>query len=165
MSSGSIRFFARWLVLAFRPSPWHTAPVDALHLAHLGLLCAWAGTLLAEFVIESLGGDLPTQQLAARAHFWIDVLIELPLIAGVLFTGSLLLAHAWPPSFHLIIKIAAALVAISLNLYCCAVVVKRYQRRDDAAALAVLGRRVRLSVIGLPFGVAAAYMGFVYFMP
>jgi len=138
--------------------------VEHLRLLHFGLLCAWSGVLLVEFVIESLGDDDDALASAARAHFWIDVLIEIPLVLAVLTTGAMLLAQDWPPSHVLVVKVVSALVAIGLNLYCCGVVIVRYRRRGDPAAVRGLRRRVRLSALGIPFGALAAYLGFAYFL-
>ena len=137
--------------------------MNALRLAHLGLLCAWGGLLLAEIIIESLGEDDVSQAHATRLHFWIDLLAEVPIVLGVLVTGGLLLAEIWPPTWLHLVKVACALVAIGMNLYCSAIVVVRYFQRDDMAAVRRWGRHVRLSVLGVPFGAVAAYIGLVYF--
>lgn len=134
--------------------------MDWLRLVHLILLCGWAGVVLAETVIEVvLAGEA-----AAATHYWIDVLIELPLIAGVLASGAGLAVRVWPLSTLHLIKIGTALFALSLNLYCAAMVIKRYRRRNDQAALGRLQRRVRLSILGLPFGAVSAYIGLRYFL-
>jgi hypothetical protein len=72
--------------------------VDALHLCHLIVLCLWGGVVLAESVMELAAADEGGRASAARVHFWIDVVVELPLIAGVLVTGALLASRSWPPS-------------------------------------------------------------------
>lgn len=137
--------------------------MNALHLTHLGLICAWGGVLLTELIIESLGEDDVSQAHAARLHFWIDLLAEVPIILAVLVTGGLLLSEIWPPTGLHLVKVACALVAIGMNLYCSAIVVVRYRQRDDIASVRRWGRHVRLSVLGVPFGAVAAYLGLVYF--
>jgi len=137
--------------------------MDALRLAHFGVLCAWSGVLLVEFLVESLGHDDAALDMAARIHYWIDILIEIPLVLAVLVTGTLLSAHVWPFTRLHWIKIAAGLVAITLNLTCCGLVVARYRARGNACAVRKLHRGVRLSVIGVPFGAVAAYVGLAYF--
>ncbi len=135
--------------------------MDGLRLAHFGVLCAWAGVLGVEFVIESLGREALSH--ATRAHFWIDVLVEIPLVVAVLVTGGFLLARSWPPSHILIVKVVSALIAIALNLYCCVMVIVRYRARSDEPAARRYSRHVRLSALGVPFGAAAAYIGLIYF--
>ena len=137
--------------------------MDPWRLAHFGFLCAWGGVLLVEFVLESLGRDDQSQAQAARAHFWIDVLVEMPIVLAVLVTGGVLLARVWPPTQLHLIKIVSASIAIALNLYCSVIVIVRYRARGDAAALQRYGRHVRLSAYGVPFGAVAAYIGLAYF--
>lgn len=131
-------------------------------MGHLIVLSAWAGVLLVEVVIERLGERHDMTALAVQAHFWIDVLVELPLVAGVLLTGTVLLARGWPPSGSHVVKLVAAAGAIAINLYCAVIVIVRHRVRDDADAVRRYGRHVRLSVLGVPFGVLAAYLGFVH---
>src|SRR5689334_18305934 len=101
--------------------------LDAWRLLHLGFLFAWAGAVAVELVIEITGADEEASRAqAARLHFWIDVLVEVPLIAAVLVTGGVLLARVWPPLPLHLVKIGAALAAIVLNLYCFVAVVLRY---------------------------------------
>jgi hypothetical protein len=138
--------------------------MDAWRLAHFGFLCAWGGVLLVEFVLEGLGDDDASQAQAARVHFWIDVLVEIPILAAVLVTGGVLLSRVWPPSHLHLIKIASALLAIGLNLYCAVMVVIRYRARADVKAVQRYRRRVRLSALGVPFGAVALYLGFTYFL-
>jgi hypothetical protein len=137
--------------------------VDALRLLHFGLVCAWGGVLLVEFIVESLGADDSSLAAAARLHFWIDALAEMPIVIGVLITGAWLTWRAWPPTDLLLIKIASALIAVMINLYCCAVVIARYRCRANAGAVRRYRRHVRASALGVPFGAAAAYIGLAYF--
>lgn len=137
--------------------------MDALRLFHFGFLCAWAGVLLVELIIEGLGADDASRAQAARLHFWIDALAEVPIILVVLVTGGLLLAEVWPPTWLHVVKVIAALTAIATNLYCAVIVVVRYRHRGDVAATRRWGRHVKLSLVGVPFGAVAAYIGLVYF--
>ena len=132
--------------------------MDPMHLAHLAFLCGWGAVLVVELIVESVA-----RARAATLHFWIDVLAEIPLVIGILVTGGVLLARSWPPGGLLLIKIVSAGVAIAFNLYCCVVVVLRYRLRRDEAAVRRFRRRVQLSVLGVPFGAIAAYIGLVYF--
>ncbi|MBI5515310.1 MAG: hypothetical protein HY909_16145 [Deltaproteobacteria bacterium] len=137
--------------------------MDPLHLAHLVFLGLWGGILLCEFILECLGDDDHALRFTARAHFWIDVLAELPVLLGVLGTGAALLGRAWPPSAVLQLKVAAGLVAIGSNLYCAVLVALRYRRRGDPQALRAWRPRVRMTALGVPFGAVAAWLGLRYF--
>src|SRR5687768_13486582 len=133
--------------------------MEALRLAHLLLIFVWGGVILAETVVEALGRDPAAQPFAARAHFWIDVVIELPIVAGVLATGVLLAAAAWPLSTVQWVKVGAAAVAIGANLYCAALVAMRYRRRADGAALGRISGHIRLTWTAVPVGLVALYLG------
>jgi hypothetical protein len=127
--------------------------VDALHLAHLVLLSMWAGIVVAETVVEVVGRR--HVEAAALMHYWIDLLLELPVIAGVLTTGTLLTLRAWPLSTLHQLKIAAGLIAVGANLYCAVAVVQRRHARD----MSRYRLRIQLSLAGAPFALAAAYIG------
>jgi hypothetical protein len=135
--------------------------MESLHLAHLTLLLSWAGVLLAEFVVELTARDENAIRHAARTHFWIDMVIELPLLLGILATGGLLAWRAWPLGGGLLVKIGCALIALGANLVCVGLVVVRHRARDDARQLLRYHARVRLTGLGIPFGLVAAYLGFV----
>ncbi len=137
--------------------------MDALHLGHLVALCLWGGCVLAESVVELVATDDARRLLAAHVHFWIDVLVELPLIAAVLTTGALLAARSWPPSPLLATKIAAGLAGIGVNLYCAVMVVLRYLHRHDPAVVRRYHVRVRWSGLGIPFAAVAAYIGLAHY--
>jgi hypothetical protein len=137
--------------------------MEPLHLTHLILISLWAGLVLGESVLELAAHDQAGRRQAAAIHYWMDVLIELPLLLAVLATGAWLAWRAWPLTPLHLFKIGAALVAVGLNLYCIGVVLVRYRRIDDDAALVRLGRRVRLSALGIPFAMVAAYIGLFYF--
>lgn len=132
--------------------------MDSLRLLHLLLLSVWAGAVLVEVLIEIAG-----KSRAATLHYWTDVLFELPLIAGILTTGALLASRVWPPTPLLAAKLACGLLAISANLYCAVLVLLRYRRREDEQAVQRLSARILRTGVGIPFGLAAAWLGFAYF--
>jgi hypothetical protein len=133
-----------------------------MHTAHLFLLAMWGGLVAAELVMEAVCRAPERAALAAEIHFWLDVILELPLIAGVIATGAVLLARGWPPDARHALKLALAGAAIATNLYCVGVVIRRRARRDDALALERLQRRVFWSALGVPFGLAALYLGLAH---
>src|SRR5687768_13583126 len=119
-----------------------------LELAHLAFIFLWGGVVLAEIVMEGVALRRDELETPAKLHFWIDVLVELPLLALVLVTGALLVQRAWPLSPLLQAKVIAGLVAVSMNLYCMAVVVLRYRYRGDPFLARHYRKRVMLSGIG-----------------
>ncbi len=133
-----------------------------MHLTHLILLAVWAGVVLAEGVLE-LGASVETAREVARLHYRIDMLVEAPLLAGILVTGGCLVWRAWPLSGLLWVKVVCGLVAVLLNVYCVVHVVLRHRRSGDRAALQDHRRRVLLSGLGVPPALVAAYLGLVYF--
>lgn len=134
--------------------------MDAIRLLHVGVLCAWAGVVLVEGIIEL--GDRDDGATATRLHHRIDLLVEGPLLVAVLVTGALLWRRA-PPSPILHVKIGCGLVAVVANLVCLGFVLLRWRDRDDAVARRRWGRLVRGSIAALPFALAAAWLGLRYF--
>lgn len=138
--------------------------MDPLKQCHFGVLCAWGGVVLTEAVFELLADDDTSRSFIARVHSWVDLLVEAPLLLSVLVTGTLLAARTWPPSPLLWTKLLSALAAVGANLACVAIVIARYQRRDDAAGVKLLHGRVRVAAAtGTPFAAVAAYLGLTYF--
>jgi hypothetical protein len=139
--------------------------MESMRLAHVLLLSAWGGLVLAEAVVEVAARDDEGLRRAARLHFWIDVLVEAPLLFAVLATGTVLATrvHPWTPTHW--VKIFAGLVAVSANLYCVAVVVLRHVRAANDSELRKLSARIRLvaPAIGLPAAALAAWIGFTRF--
>jgi hypothetical protein len=123
----------------------------------------WAGLVAAEFVMEAVCRDDAMAKHAAVIHFWLDVLLEVPLIFGVVVTGAVLTARVWPLTSLLLVKVSFASVAIVCNLYCVGVVVRRRRLREDRVAVRRLRRLVFVSGAGVPFGLGALYVGLAYF--
>jgi hypothetical protein len=137
--------------------------MDSLRAAHLLTLATWGGLVLAEVVLE-LGARSPeSQREAARVHFWLDMLVEAPLLVLVLATGAALAARACPLTPWHYAKIACGLAAVGANLACVVAVVARYKRREDAVAMKRWRLRVLSSGAGIPFALAAAAIGFARF--
>ncbi len=137
--------------------------MDPLHLAHLVLVSAWGGVVLGETVLELAGGTgEAAERLIARVHLWIDLLVELPIILGVLATGALMTLRAWPIAPLLALKLGAGGVAVALNLYCIGAVVARARATSDDARRRWT-RHVRASALGIPFAITAAALGLTYF--
>jgi hypothetical protein len=138
--------------------------MEPLHLLHLILLSVWGGIVLAESVIEIAARDGDGMGRAATYHYWIDVLFEAPLLAGVLATGVVLSVRAWPLTPLHWFKIGAGLAAIAMNAYCVGQVILRKRHLADPARARRHHARVRHSAyVGIPFGLAAMALGLAYF--
>ena len=135
--------------------------MSGLQLAHLILVSLWSGIVLTEAIVETLGHV--EEGLAARVHFWIDVIVEMPTVLAVLITGAILAARVWPPPPLLVAKLIAGLVAVGVNGYCFVFVILRFRARHHPSLALRYGRHVRGAVLGVPFGAAAAYLGLAYF--
>ncbi len=99
---------------------------------HLLFIALWGGVLACEGIIEFVPTRHEEQErLVAKLHFRIDVLLEAPLLVGILVTGIVLLAGT-PWTTLLAIKVAGALVVILANAACIVVVVRRYLATRDA---------------------------------
>ncbi len=139
--------------------------MDPLRVAHLVVLSSWAGVVLAEVVVELAARDPASRRQTAILHYWIDLLFELPILAGVLVTGAWLTVRQWPLTPLHWVKIAAGLGAVAANLACVLLVVLRKRRLDDDEALLRHGARVRRSaLVGVPLAAVAAYVGFAYYL-
>lgn len=133
-------------------------------LAHLMLLSAWAGVVLAESVVELLPRRVPSiRDAAIRLHFAIDLVVELPLLVAVVASG-VWLASGRPLDARLLVKIGAGLVAVTANGVCVAAVIRRARLLAGGALPAAVDRWSKVvlgtAVVGLPFAVLALLLGF-----
>ena len=69
--------------------------IHTLSLVHLVFLSLWGGVVATEAVIEILP-RLRREHHGTTVlfHFWIDLLVEAPLLFGVVVTGVLTLAKS-----------------------------------------------------------------------
>jgi len=138
---------------------------DILAMLHLIMLSLWGGVVATEAVIEVL--PFRQRELHAatiRFHYWIDLLVELPLVLAVIATGAALffLTDEVTP-LHLV-KVGLGGAAIAVNLFCIMVVVKRGRqlvRNSDDGPLWRASRVVLACfAAGLLCAAGAATLGF-----
>jgi len=130
----------------------------SLLTVHIFAASAWVGVLGCETVMELRMRSAEERRFVARAHKWIDILLEGPLVAAVLGTGSILLARAWPPSPLLMVKVAAALIGVLANAICIPYVQAR-ARTEDAGQAIQLTRKIALTGAAIPFVLVALVVG------
>lgn len=135
-----------------------------LPLVHLVMLSMWGGVVATEAVIEVF----PFKQkdlhgATIRMHYWIDLLVELPLVIAVIASGTTLLFLVDEITSLHVVKVAFGGAAAAVNLACIAVVVRR-ARRLESADETTLWRASRFVlacfVVGLVFAAVAATIGF-----
>ncbi len=135
-----------------------------LHVLHFVVVAAWFGVVGVEFVMEIVPLRRPDLGPAvAVLHYWVDLIVELPLIVAVTATGFLILSgrpRCSPDDARLLVKLLGAAVALGANLVCVALVVWRHRGRVDA--IEKRSRWVRATGIGIPGGLVALYLGLGY---
>jgi hypothetical protein len=139
--------------------------VNVVSMFHLIFLSLWGGVVATEAVLELYPYRRKIlHEHSIRYHFWIDLLVELPLILAVLASGLTLAILAWPLSWLHFAKISFALIAITANLTCIVFVLQRKKLLDNKASeaelLASTRRIVMCAVVGMPFAALAAGAGF-----
>lgn len=137
---------------------------DVLPLVHLVVLALWGGVVATEAVIEIAPfrrKDL--HEAAVRLHYWIDLLVELPLVIAVVVTGTTLLVMTDEITRLHVIKVCFGGAAVAVNLFCIGMVLWRARRLDEGDQPALWrASRIVLScfAIGLAFAAVAATLGF-----
>ena len=139
--------------------------LNLVAMLHLMMLCFWGGVVATEAVVEVA----PFRQTglhpaAIRFHYWIDLMVELPLVLAVVATGITLLFLTEPLTPLHWLKVGFGAAAVAVNLFCIVVVVKRgrrlLQNPDDSA----LWRSSRIVLAcfatGLLCAAGAAVLGF-----
>ena len=142
-----------------------TQSFDVLAMVHLIMLSLWGGVVATEAVIEIY--PFRRRELHAatiRFHYWIDLLVELPLVLAVITTGAALFFLTDPVTPLHLVKIGLGGAAVAVNLFCIVVVVKRGRRLEGQAEEERLWRASRTVLacfaIGLLCAAGAATLGF-----
>ena len=142
-----------------------TQAFDVLAMVHLMMLSLWGGVVATEAVIEVL--PFRQRELHAatiRFHYWIDLLVELPLVLAVIATGAGLWILTDPVTPLHLVKIGLGGAAVAVNLFCIVVVVKRGRRLESDADDETLWRASRTVLAcfaaGLLCAAGAAVLGF-----
>jgi hypothetical protein len=138
---------------------------DVLAMVHLMMLSLWGGVVATEAVIELY--PFRQRELHAatiRFHYWIDLLVELPLVLAVIATGVGLWILTDPVTPLHLVKIGFGAAAVAVNLFCIVVVVKRGRRLEgdgDQEKLWGASRTVLACfAAGLLCAAGAAILGF-----
>jgi len=131
--------------------------IDTLAMIHLMVLSLWGGVVATEAVVEIF--PLRHREMhpaAIRLHYWIDLLVEAPLVLAVVVTGVWLLFLTDPITRLHLVKVAFAGAAVAVNVFCIAVVVRRRRRLDRSAAEDQLWKASRIVLACFAVGLACA---------
>ncbi len=107
-------------------------------------------------------GDKPMEPFHV-AHLVALGFGELPILFGVLVTGTILAVRAWPLTPLHFIKIATSLVAVGSALICTLWVFQRRKIEDVNVLLGFRRRIWTLAAVAAVFATPALYLGLVYF--
>ena len=138
---------------------------DVLAMLHLTVLALWGGVVATEAVIEVYPfRERAMHHATIRLHYWIDLLVEAPLVVAVVATGvSLLLSIELITPVH-VLKVCFAAAAVAVNVFCIAVVVRRGRGLRNGVAESRLWRWSRVVLacfaVGLLCAAVAAWAGF-----
>jgi hypothetical protein len=139
--------------------------LDLVAMLHLIMLALWGGVVATEAVLEVLPFRQPDLHgPTIRFHYWIDLLVELPLVVAVAATGVVLLLLVDPLTPLHWLKAAFASGAVAVNLFCIAVVVRRGRGLRTSSREEQLWKDSRIVLacfaVGLACAAGAAVLGF-----
>ena len=136
-----------------------SSPLLTLHVAAVSF---WIGVVGAEFVIErSRAQSKPHGFAVAHNHFWIDALLEIPVVLLVLITGALLLRET-PMTPLLAVKAMAGAFAALANLVCVVPVTLRRRAANEQNLDQVIrySKTIdRISALAIPAAAVALLIG------
>jgi hypothetical protein len=138
---------------------------NVVALVHLVVLAMWGGVVATEAVVETTGHRRSELTGAAsRFHYWIDLLVELPLVVAVIATGASLLWLVEDITDRHLVKLAFAASAVAVNVACIVVVLRRERGRRAGAPPEAQRAATRVVLacfaIGLACAAVAAVLGF-----
>jgi hypothetical protein len=136
-----------------------------LAMIHLIMLSLWGGVVATEAVVEVYPfRKRELHDAAIRFHYWIDLLVELPLVLAVIATGAMLFFLTDPLTPLHYLKVVFGGAAVAVNLFCIVVVVKRGRGLADGVEEEGLWRASRCVLtcfaVGLLCAAGAAILGF-----
>jgi ABC-type spermidine/putrescine transport system permease subunit II len=142
-----------------------TSSVEILAMLHLMVLSLWGGVVATEAVIEIYPFRHREMHAATiRLHYWIDLLVEAPLVMAVVVTGASLLYLTSPITPLHLLKVGFATAAVAVNIFCIVVVVRRGRRLEQSPADDRLWKASRVVLacfaVGLLCAAVAATAGF-----
>ena len=125
----------------------------------------WGGVVATEAVIEIRSYvRREFEEATSRVHYWIDLLVELPLVLAVVATGVASLCLVEEPTGRHALKLVFAGAAIAVNLVCIFIVLRRDRNRAAGSPPERLRRASRAVlacfVVGLLGAAVAAVLGF-----
>jgi len=104
--------------------------INIVAVVHLAFVSVFIGLYAAEAVLELYAnfhpGDEPTHRATITMHYWIDVLIEIPVVLGIIVSGLLMATLVVELTALHWIKIAAVVLFLAIAVICPIEVVKRY---------------------------------------
>jgi hypothetical protein len=127
---------------------------------HLLVVGMWTGLVGAEVLLEWTCREGAAARTAARVHYWLDLLLEAPLVLAVSVTGAVLLWNGWPPGPTLWAKLLVGAIPIVSCTYSIVAVLLRHRDLEVPGALALGRKRVLLSALAVGPGLVALYLGF-----
>ncbi len=144
--------------------------INLVALAHLSFVSAFVGLYLAEATMELYAyffnrGDKELNHSVIRVHYWIDNLVEIPIVAGFVVTGIWMAFLVDELTMLHIVKIGCAVFALSVpGIMCMRNVNKRYKLLKDNAPEDILlnksGKIIYLvAIVFNPFVIATAAIG------
>ncbi len=142
-----------------------TSAIDILAMLHLMVLSLWGGVVATEAVIEIYPfRNRDIHPATIRLHYWIDLLVEAPLVLAVVVTGASLLYLTRPITPLHLLKVGFAGAAVAVNIFCIVVVVRRGRRLEQSVADDRLWKASRVVLacfaVGLLCAAVAATAGF-----
>ncbi|MDX2436917.1 MAG: hypothetical protein QNL88_07715 [Acidobacteriota bacterium] len=142
-----------------------TTASEFLPVIHLIVLSLWGGVVATEAVIEVYPfRHREVHTATIRLHYWIDLLVEAPLVLAVVLTGGLLLMSTDTITPLHLVKVGFAGAAVIVNVFCIFVVVRRgrgLERATDDTQLWAASRVVLACfAVGLGCAGVAAVLGF-----
>ncbi|MCU0232922.1 MAG: hypothetical protein MUE90_02655 [Thermoanaerobaculales bacterium] len=140
-------------------------PPPVLAMAHLVVLALWGGVVATEAVIELYPFRHREGHAATiRLHYWIDLVVEAPLVLAVAATGIALLLSIDDVTPRHLVKLGFGAAAIAVNLLCIAIVVRRGRRLERSGEDPRLWRASRTVLacfaVGLLCAAVAGSLGF-----
>lgn len=143
--------------------------INLVGLIHLCLIAAVVGVIATEGVMEIFPFFRKEHQPSTvRFHVWIDLLVELPLILGILVTGGALVLLVENLTIWHLVKIGCALAAGGLAVSCIWTVLRRKKRLDTRApeeeltrdSRRIIGKAIILYLFFIPAAVIGAWLAY-----
>lgn len=137
--------------------------INIVAAIHLSFIMLFLGMYMVEAVMELMSyfnrRDAALRHSIIRLHFWVDLLVEIPVIIGVFATGVTMAFLVEKITMLHAIKIGLVVMFVLVAVFCPLNVIDRYRLMKKNADEETLVRKSRIIIYTAGFSLSIFFTG------